>query len=433
MAPPRYEDIERIVTEPMAPWPPIDEATVANVTKVLKTESLSQLAPGDNVIGRFERAWAAYCGVRYALSCNAGTSALTMAVRAAGAGPGDEVITATYTWNATALAIVAANVVPVLADVDPQSLTLDPASVEKNITPRTRAVIVVHLYGHPADMDPLMEIAREHDLVVIEDCAQAHGATYKGRKVGSLGHIGCFSFQGSKNLPAGEGGMVLADDEKVFRQCVLMGAHPQRQKTDVPADDENARFIGEFCENFRMHPLAAAILEANLPKLDERNSMRRKNAMALYERIKDVPGVEAPVISPDVEHVFHMVPFMYRSEALPDARGKGTPREVFMKVAQAKGVPLFCYIGTPLHLRGRFLEQRYYDRGCPWKCPFADREVRQKKGDCPVAERHCRETELMMGAGFLYVECEKLLDQIAEALRQTAEEAPAFAAAKGLG
>lgn len=422
MAPPKLEDIQKVVTEPMAPWPPIDEETVANVTKVLKNETLSQLSPGENVIGRFERAFAEYCGVKYALSCNGGTSALTMAVRAAGAGPGDEVITSTYTWNATALAIVAANVIPVLADIDPDTLLLDLKSVEKLITPRTRAIIPVHLYGHPVDMDPLMEIARKHDLVVIEDCAQAHGALYKGRRVGSLGHIGAFSFQGSKNLPAGEGGMILANDKEVFTQCVLMGAHPVRQKADVPADDPNARFIGEFCENFRMHPLGAAILESYLPRLDERNGMRRKNAMALYDRIKDVPGIEPPTISPDVEHVFHMVPFMYRADQLG-----GTPRDVFLKVALAKGAPLFCYIGTPLHLRARFLEQHYYKRGCPWKCPFAEREVIQGEGDCPAAEKHCREHELMMGAGFLYVECDKLLDQIAEAIRQAAEEAPAFA------
>jgi len=418
---PAVEDIKKIVTEPFAPWPPIDDETVETVVRVLKNEALSQLAPGDNAMTRAERGWADYCGVKNALSCNGGTSAIAMAVGAV-AGPGDEVITTTYTWNATALGILHANAIPVFADMDARTHTIDPASVASLVTPQTKAILVVHLYGHPVDMDPIMEIAREHDLVVIEDCAQAHGAAYKGRKVGSLGHIGAFSFQGSKNLSAGEGGMVLTDDDRLFRDCVLVGAHPARQKIDVPGDDERSRLIGDFCENYRMHPLGAALIESNISKLDERNALRRKSAMALYERIEDVPGIEPAYVSPDVEHVFHIMPFMYRAEQLD-----GLPRSVYLKVAQAKGVPIGTYVGTPLHLRARHLEALYYGKGCPWHCPHAARKIEYHVGDCPVAERHCAETELTMGGGWLYAATDKLLDQLAEAFRQTAAEAHEYA------
>jgi dTDP-4-amino-4,6-dideoxygalactose transaminase len=407
----------KVVTEPYAPWPPIDEETVEAVVRVLKNEPLSQLQPGDNAMTRAERGWAGYCGSRYALSTNGGSAALAMAVGAV-AEPGEEVIVPTYTWNATALAILHANVIPVFADIDPRTYTVDPASVESLVTPRTKAVIAVHLYGHPAEMDAVMAVAERHGLTVIEDCAQAHGAAYKGRKVGTLGHVGCFSFQASKNLCAGEGGMLLTDSQRLFRDCVLVGAHPLRQKVEVPDDDERAAFIGEFCENYRMHPLAAAIVEAGLPKLDGWNALRRRNALALYERIEDIPGIEAPYVSPDVEHVFHMLPFVYRADQLG-----GFPRGDWLRSVREKGVPMETYVGKPLHLRARHRQAMYYGKGCPWHCPHAARRIEYAEGDCPVAERHCAQTEVTMGGGWLYAATEKLLDQIAEALRQASAEA----------
>jgi dTDP-4-amino-4,6-dideoxygalactose transaminase len=309
-----------------------------------------------------------------------------------------------------------ANAIPVFADIDGRTLTVDPIHIESLISPRTKAVIAVHLYGHPADMDPIMAVAEKHNLVVIEDCAQAHGALYKGRKVGSLGHIGCFSYQGSKNLAGGEGGMVVTDNETLFRRCVLVGGHPLRQKAEVPDDDELAPYIGEYCENYRMHPLAAAVLEANLPRLDDLNEARRRSAAALCERLADVPGIEPPQVSSDIHHVYHMIPFFYRKEQTDDL-----PKETYLSIASAKGVPIGNYVETPLHLRKRQREAMYYGRGCPWLCPHAERTVSFSEGDCPVAEQHCAETELTMGGGFLYAASEKLLDQIAEALRQAAK------------
>jgi len=422
---PRIEDLKSVVTAELPKWPAVDEAIVENVVKVLRTESLSQLGLDDQVNCRFERQWAEYCGVKHALSCNGGTAALAMAVGAC-TEPGDEVIVTTYTWNASALCIVHANAIPVFADIDPRRLTISPESIEKNITARTRAIIPVHLFGQPCDMDPIMEIARKHGLTVIEDAAQAHGATYKGRRVGSLGHIGCFSHQGSKNLPSGEGGSLVTDDDDLFHKCVTVGAHPMRQKAELPPELTEKYHVGEFCVNYRMQALAGAILEAELPKLDEYNAMRRKNAMALYERIKDIPGIEPGYVAPEVEHVFHIIPFFYRAEQLG-----GVPRDLWMKIARAKGAPIGSYVSTPLHLRSRVQNHQYYGKGCPWECPFGERKKEEPGvGHCPNAEKHCAETELTMYGACYWRECDEGLDQIAQAFREASELAPKYAAAR---
>jgi dTDP-4-amino-4,6-dideoxygalactose transaminase len=415
------KELAKVVTAPIPAWPVMDEAIVQNVMKVLKTESLSQLGKDDQVVCRFERAWAKYCGTEHALACNGGTAALAMAVGAC-AQPGDEVIVTTYTWNASALGIIHANAIPVFADIDPQTLMIDPASIERNITPRTRAIIAVHLFGHVCDMDRIMDVARRHKLVVIEDAAQAHGAEYKGRKVGSLGHVGCFSHQGSKNLPGGEGGCLVTNDVDLFRRCVTVGAHPIRQQAELPPELAAQYHVGEFCVNYRMHPLAAAVLEGGLPKLDAYNAMRRRNALALYERIKGVPGIEPTGIGKDVEHVFHMIPFFYRSEQLD-----GAPKKLWLEIARAKGAPIGSYVSTPLHLRRRVQEHAYYGKGCPWECPLGTRGKREPaQGHCPVAEKHCAESELTMYGACFWKACDETLDQIAQAIREASELAPRY-------
>ncbi|MBN2449065.1 MAG: DegT/DnrJ/EryC1/StrS family aminotransferase [Lentisphaeria bacterium] len=421
---PEIQSLPRVVTTPLPVWPAVDEAIIENVVKVLRSESLSQLGKDDQVNCRFERAWAAYCGVNHALSCNGGTAALAMAVGAC-AGPGDEVIVPTYTWNASALAVVHANAIPVFADIDPGTYTVLPESIERNITSRTRAVITVHLFGHPCDMDAVTQVAKRHGLVVIEDAAQAHGATYKGRRVGSLGDVGCFSHQGSKNLPAGEGGTLVTNDVELFRRCVTVGAHPARQKQELPPELAETHHVGEFCVNYRMQPLAGAILEAGLPRLDERNAVRRRNAMKLYDMLSDVPGIRPAAIAPDVEHVFHHIPFDYRKEEVD-----GAPRTLWMQIARAKGAPVTAYVGTPLHLRARVQRHEYYGRGCPWECPFALPRTEPGVGHCPNAEYRCAETELSVYGACFWTECDEALAQLAQAFREASELAPRYAAAR---
>lgn len=231
----------------------------------------------------FEEAFAAYCEAKYAVGVNSGTSALEMALRAYGIGPGDEVITVANTFIATVLAIAYTGAQPVLVDVDPRTFTLDPSQLASAITPQTKAIIPVHLYGQPADMDPIMEIARQHGLIVIEDACQAHGARYKGARVGSFGHAAAFSFYPGKNLGAyGDGGMVVTNDELTVETLQMLRNYGQSQKYRHELKGFNRR----------LDTLQAAVLRVKLAYLDGWNAARRAHAAQYSELLSAV--VETP-------------------------------------------------------------------------------------------------------------------------------------------
>ncbi len=253
-----------------------------------------QLFEGRNAVA-FEREFADYCGAAHGLGIANGTDALFAALVACGVGPGDEVIAPAHTFFATTEAIVHAGAVPVLVDVEPDTLTIDPAAVRAAVTERTRAVVPVHLYGQAADMDPLLDLAREHGLAVVEDAAQAHGAKYKGRACGSLGDVASFSFYFTKNLGAvGEGGFVTTSDAAVAEQVRLLRHHGHVSKF------EHA-IVGY---NLRLDELQAAVLRAKLPRLDECNRRRREHA-AHYDRLFAGAPLRVPSVRPEREHVYH--------------------------------------------------------------------------------------------------------------------------------
>jgi dTDP-4-amino-4,6-dideoxygalactose transaminase len=243
-----------------------------------------------------EADFAAYCGVAHGVGMDSGTSALELALRAFDIGPGDEVVTAANTFIATAFAIQYTGARPVLADVDPRRYTLDPAALERAITPRTKAVIPVHLYGQPADMDPILAIARRHRLLVIEDACQAHGARYRGRRVGSLGDAAAFSFYPSKNLGAfGDGGMVVTNDTRVAERLRGLRDYGQPRKYHHTS-------LGY---NRRLDELHAAVLRVKLPYLDAWNAARAQAADA-YDRALALLPVGCPARAPEATHVFHL-------------------------------------------------------------------------------------------------------------------------------
>jgi dTDP-4-amino-4,6-dideoxygalactose transaminase len=247
-------------------------------------------------VAKFETAFANYCGVDEAIGVNSGTSALHLALLAAGVLPGDEVITTALTFVATVAAITYAGARPVLVDVLPASYTIDPAQIEAAITPRTRAIVPVHLYGQPADMDPILEIARKYELFVIEDACQAHGAEYRGRKVGSLGDAGCFSFYPSKNLGAcGEGGMVVTSDPELAERV--------RMARDWGHSVHAPHVVQGF--NYRMDGLQGAILEVKLRYLEQWNEVRRTNA-SRYDAAIHGAALRAPQTMPFGRHVYHV-------------------------------------------------------------------------------------------------------------------------------
>ncbi len=280
----------------------------------------------------FEKKFAEYIGVKYCIGVGSGTDALRLALEALKIGPGDEVITVPDTYIATCEAIthVGANVR--FVDAHSQTYNIDPEKIEKAITPSTKAIIPVHLYGQPADMDPIMEIASRYHLYVIEDCAQAHGATYKGRKVGTFGHLACFSFYPGKNLGAyGDGGAVLTQDEAIAERVRMLRNHGQKVKYE--------HLVVGYCH--RLDNLQAAILNVKLPYLDEWNARRRRHA-DLYNRLfKNVPGIVTPYVLSYVESVYHLYVIRVMD-------GK---RNDLQKYLTQKGIQTGLHYPIPVHLQ----------------------------------------------------------------------------------
>lgn len=247
-------------------------------------------------VDRFEEEFAAYCGVRYGAGVSSGTSALHLVLQGCRIGPGDEVITVPNTFVATAESIAMTGATPVLVDVREDTHLIDPAQVESAVTPRTRAVVPVNLFGQCCDMDPLMKLAEKHDFIVIEDACQSHGAAYKGRKSGSLGHAAAFSFYPSKNLGSfGEGGAVTSDDEEIIGRVKALRHHAQFSKN----------IHSEIGYNNRLHSMQAAVLRVKLRYLDEWNDKRRALA-GRYARNLEGTGYVLPVERPDRRHVYHL-------------------------------------------------------------------------------------------------------------------------------
>ena len=298
-------------------------------------------------VAAFEEEFAAYSGTAYGIAVNTGTSALHLALLAAGVGPGDEVITVPMTFVATAAAICYTGAKPVFVDVDPVTYTMDPSKIEAAITPRTKAVLPVHLYGQPADMDPILDLAARYGLPVIEDAAQAHGAKYKGRPCGSIGQLGCFSFYPGKNLGAcGEGGMVTTSNPEFARQL--------RMLRDWGAEKKYRHVVKGF--NYRMEGLQGAILRVKLRHLEAWTEARRQNA-AGYGRALESSGILLPAERPDSRHVFHVFPVL-------SAR-----RQELMNSLQESGIQCGIHYPIPVHL-----QLAYSDLG-------------HKAGDFPISER----------------------------------------------
>jgi len=296
-------------------------------------------------VAAFENEFAAYCESQYGIGVNSGTSALQLAVLAAGIGPGDEVITVPHTFVATTAAIRYTGATPVFVDVHPESFTMDVTQIESKITPRTKAILPVHLYGQAADMDPIMEIAQRHGLTVIEDCAQAHGSTYKGKRVGSFGQFGCFSFYPSKNLGAcGEGGIVVTSDDASATKLRMLRDWGQRQKNNHEMQGFNARLEG----------IQGAILRVKLRRLEAWTEARRAHAR-FYDR--EFAGmIETPQEMVGNRHVYHLYAV------------RVAERDAFQKLLQERGVQTGVHYPVPVHLQP------------------AHRDLGYQRGDFPVSE-----------------------------------------------
>lgn len=294
-------------------------------------------------VTEFEQAFARYVGAKGAVGVASGTSALQLSLLACGVGPGDEVITTAHTFIATAEAVSQTGARPVFVDIDPQTYNLDPSRVEAAITPRTKAILPVHLYGQPADLGALMEIAERHHLYLIEDAAQAHGAEYKGQRCGSIGHLSCFSFYPGKNLGAyGDAGGVTGNDEALLTKVRKLRDHGRMTKYE---HDE----IG-FGE--RIDALHAAILSAKLPHLEAWTEARRSHAR-LYNEMLAGSDLVTPVESPEVRHVYHL--YVIRTER----------RGAILDHLKQKGIGAGIHYPIPLHRQPAYLKQGYGDVSLP--------------------------------------------------------------------
>ncbi|MGH9971891.1 MAG: DegT/DnrJ/EryC1/StrS family aminotransferase [Pyrinomonadaceae bacterium] len=291
----------------------------------------------------FESDFASFCQTRHALGINSGTSAIHLALLAAGVKPGDEVITVSDTFVATAAAICYTGARPVLVDIDPRSCTMDPACIEAAITPRTKVIMPVHLYGSCADMDPILEIARRHNLIVIEDAAQAHGAEYKGRRAGSLGDLACFSFYPGKNLGAyGEGGAVVTNDEAYAKVISQLRDHGQSQKY----------YHDTVGYNYRMEGIQGAVLRVKLRHLDDWNAARRRHA-ASYLRLLTNTGLRVLEELPYNRSVYHIFPVF-------------TPqRRQILGHLKAHGIACGIHYPIPVHLQAGYRHLGYAEGDFP--------------------------------------------------------------------
>jgi perosamine synthetase len=301
----------------------------------------SWISSSGEFLTAFENNFARYCGAKHGIATNNGTSALQLALEALGIRPGDQVIVPTLTFVAVPNAVRHCGAMPVLADCDPFTYAIDPVQIGKKITPRTRAIIVVHLYGHPVDMDPILEIAASHGLPVIEDAAEAHGAEYKGRRVGGIGRCGTFSFYGNKIITTGEGGMVVTNDDALAEQLRLYRGQGQ--------DPKRRYWFPVVGHNFRMTNLAAAIGLAQLERIDEALAARARLALWYQEALAPLQEVLClPHIEPWARHAFWMYTVALRE-------GGETERDRVMEVLAQGGIetrPVFY----PMHLLPPYLE-----------------------------------------------------------------------------
>lgn len=303
-------------------WEPLNAA----IQRVLRS---GQFIMGPDVAA-FEQEVAAYLGTRHAVACNSGTDALVLALRALNIGPGDEVITTPFTFFATAESISMVGATPVFVDIDPVTFNLDVTRVEAALTPRTKGIIPVHLFGHAVDMGPVLALAKAHDLKIIEDVAQAFSGEWQGRKLGTLGDVGTYSFFPTKNLGAyGDGGLLTTDDDALAASARMLRVHGARKKY----------FNEVIGYNSRLDTLQAAILRVKLPYIDEWSAARRRVAGVYRELLSDVPGLTLPHEAPGAHHVYHQY----------TVRIAGGQRDAVQQALAEAGIGTMVYYPVPVH------------------------------------------------------------------------------------
>jgi len=354
-------------------WPIVAEADVNAATRVAKSGKWWRYDGRE--VENFEKEFAAYHDAKYVLGVSNGTVAIEVALRACGIEAGDEVIVPSVTFIASASAVLLVQGIPVFADILEDTCQIDPEDVRRKISPRTKAILVVHYGGYPVDMDAINDVAREHDLWVVEDSAHAQGSAWRGRRVGCIGDIGTFSFQQSKSLTCGEGGAVVTDSEELYSKAYAyhhIGRAPGSDKYEHTS-------VGP---NYRLTEFQGAILRTQLKKLERQNVARRKSHAYLAKALADVPGLKLLKADDRITkrgYYFLVLRF--------DEREFGLSREKFVAAMKAEGAPVGIGYGKPVYHLPAFREMSFGKKGCPLTCGHYTGRMDYSKVVCPVAEK----------------------------------------------
>ncbi len=385
-------------------WPVITGEDKKLVLESL--ESRFMTCPYGPQIRGAEKEFAEYLGVKHVLMLNSGTAALHLAVAAAGIGPGDEVIVPSFTFLATALAALHNNAVPVFVDVDPDTFLIDPAKIEAKITPRTKAIIPVHLHGLCADMDEILAIAKKHNLIVIEDTAQAHGARYKGRMAGTMGDMAGFSVQASKNLPAAEGGFFATNDDRladIANSIRLFGqdaSFEDEKLVDLNYPLDRGRGFEAIRLGWQYLPgeLPAALTRAQLKRLEANNENARANAQYLTKRLSAISGVTPPHIPENRVSVYHK----FRVKLDPKAAGIDVAPTIFrdkiLAALKAEGVECCLWEVKPVPAQKAFKALAGYGKKCPYHCPMRETPAESTPPEDYAVAQALLDTSIVLGS-----------------------------------
>jgi dTDP-4-amino-4,6-dideoxygalactose transaminase len=385
-------------TRPFTSWPIFGREEENRLLRTLHSGKWGRLNGSE--VAEFEKRFAAMHSCAHGIAVVNGTVSLRLALMAAGLRAEDEVIVPPYTFFSTASAVIEANMVPVFADIEPDTFNLDARAVEAAITPRTRAIIPVHFAGQPADMDAIMEVAGKAKLVVIEDAAHAHGASYRGRPAGSIGHLGSFSFQSSKNMTAGEGGIIVTNDNALAESCRSMH---NCGRISGGVWYEHHRISG----NYRLGEFQGAILNAQLDRLEEQTATRDANGQRLAGQIARIPGLHPQKRTADcTRHSYHL--FMLRI----NAEKFGAPRAAVLEALQAEGIPCSAGYGFSLHHQPMFLRKAFG----PF-VPDASKELDYGATHCPNSDLLCAESvwieqSVLLGPGADMDEIAKAFEKV---------------------
>lgn len=362
----------------------IDDEEEKAVIEVLRGNHLSGFSarPGDRFLGgkkvkEFEENFSKYFNVSHSVSFNSATSALHGSISAAKIGPGDEVITTPYTMTATVACILMQNAIPVFADIETRTYGLNPESVKNNITKNTKAILAVNLFGHPCKLDELKKIAKDNNLILIEDNSQSPGAFYHGKLCGTIGDMGIQSLNYHKVIQTGEGGMLITNNYDYAFHNQLIRNHGEVVVGKIDHPD----IVNVLGGNYRLTEIQAAIGVAQLKKLDYFNKIRIDLANELTESLKHFDFLETPIIENNCTHVFYHYPIKFNQSKIPISR------DIFLKAMLAEGISVSEGLKVPLYLEPLFQQKLVYGKkGCPFTCSYFDRDVNYFQGLCPVAE-----------------------------------------------